>query len=200
MGKIIHGNKNFGFAPIVDNEGVKSFGVPQLIPGLVSATVEVDQENTNIYADDDVYCVTKGAKIRTATASFRYIPAAYLPYLGFKQADNGGFSDTGLFANHAIFFETGGEDCDTGVTAKKLHFLYNVKASEPNVESQTDEEDVEAQELEVSYNAQTSDFVRDIDGEGVQYFFIERTDENASLYDSFVNAIIMPTSEVPGSF
>ena len=78
--------------------------------------------------------------------------------------------------------------------------MYNVKASEPNVESQTDEEDVEAQELEVSYNAQTSDFVRDIDGEGVQYFFIERTDENASLYDSFVNAIIMPTSEVPGSF
>ena len=197
MGKIIHGNKNFGFAPIIDNEGTKSFGTPTLIPGLVNTTIEVEQDDTNVYADDDVWCVAKGAKVRTAEAAFRYIPATYLQYLGFKQADNGGYSDTGVFANHCIFFETGGEDCDTGTTARKLHFLYNVKASEPNTESQTDEEEVEAQELSVSYTAQTSDFVKDADNVGVQYFFIERTEENAKLYDTFANAIILPTSEIP---
>lgn len=197
MGKIIHGNKNFGFAAITDNEGVKAFTAPTMVPGLVSCSIEVDQDSENVYADDIVYCVAKGAKVRTANASFRYIPASYLTYLGFKEAANGGYTDTGTFANHAIFFETGGEDCDTGTSARKLHFLYNVKASEPNVDAETDEDSIEPAEIEVEYNAQDSDFVKDADGVSVQYYFIERTEANAALYDSFINAIILPSSEIP---
>lgn len=197
MGRIIHGNKNFGFAPIVTENDVKTFGTPTMIKGLVSVSIEVEQEDTNIYADDDVYCVSKGAKVRTATAAFRNIPAAYATYLGFKATDNGGFTDTGIFPSHCIFFETGGEDCDTGEKVKTLHFLYNVKASEPTQESSTDEEEVEAQELEVEYSATTSDFVVDADNEGVQYFFIERTPANYKLYDTFTSAVILPTSVVP---
>lgn len=197
MGKIIHGNRNFGYVPIVDNEGVKSFGTPVMLPGLVSVDMSVSQDDTTIYADNVEWCVGKGAKVREITAAFRYIPSAYLSYLGFKAMDNGGFTDTGIFPNHAIFFETGGEDCDTGETARKLHFIYSVKASEPSQESSTDEESIEAQELEVEYTAQTSDIAVDSDNEGVQYFFIERTAENAKLYDSFTTAIITPTSEIP---
>lgn len=194
MGRIIHGNKNFGYAPIVVTDDVKSFGTPTMIKGLVSVSIEVEQEDTNIYADNEVFCVAKGAKVRTATAAFRNIPATYAQYLGFKATENGGFTDTGVFASHCIFFETGGEDCDTGEKVRRLHFLYNVKASEPTQESTTDEEEVEAQELEVNYTASTSDFVVDVDNEGVQYFFIDRTPANADLYDSFVSAVILPTS------
>lgn len=197
MGQIIHGNKNFGYAPIVAGD-TPSFGTPVMIPGLVSTQIEVEQSDTNIYADDKVFCVAKGAKVRTATATFRNIPSSYMPFLGFKAQDNGGYSDTGSFANHCIFFETGGENCEDGTTSRRLHFLYQVKASEPTWESSTDEEDVEAAELEVEYTATSSDFVMDEDGDAVQYFFIDRTEANKDLFDSFESAVIMPTSAIPG--
>lgn len=194
MGKIIHGNKNFGYAPIVDDGlGNLSFGTPVMIPGLVSVEIEVDQSDTNIYADDKVYCVIKGAKVRTATVNFRYIPDSYAVYLGFVKQTNGMLVDTGTFANHCIFFETEEEDCDTGTTTKALHYLYNVKGGEPAFESNTDEEDVEAREIEVSYSAQESTFVQDAAGNYLQYGYITRTNANGGLYDTFETAVIKPT-------
>ena len=194
MGQIIHGNKNFGYAPIVTANDTKSFGTPVLIPGLVSVNAEVEQEDTKIFADNDVWCVAKGAKTRNITATFRNIPAAYAPFLGFKLQANGGFADTGTFADHCIFFETNGENCEDGSKSRRLHFFYCVKASEPTQESSTDEEEVEAAELEVEYSGQTSDFVVDDDGDAVQYFYLDRTAENATLFDSFTTAVILPTA------
>lgn len=197
MGKIIHGNKNFGFAPIIDNDGVKSFGTPVMIQGMVSSSIEVEQEDTKIYADDVEYCVVKGAKARSATVNFRNIPAAYASFLGFKESENGGFTDTGLFPTHCIFFETQEEDCETGTSQPTIHYLYAVKASEPSKESQTDEESVEALEIEVKYTAAASSFVFDTDNEAVQYYYLTRTAENAELYDSFKSAVILPNSQAP---
>lgn len=194
MGLIIHGNKNFGFAPITTSNDVTSFGTPVLIPGLVSMSIEVEQEDTNIYADDSVFCVAKGAKVRTATATVRNIPAAYLPYLGYLAQANGGFTDTGIFPAHCIFFETGGENCETGTTTRRLHFLYSCRASEPTQESTTDEEEVEAAELEINYSCTDSDIAVDSEGNKVQYFFIDRTEANKNLFDSFTTAVILPTA------
>lgn len=199
MGKIIHGNKNFGFAPINVTENVMSFGTPVMIPGMVNATVEVEQSDTKVYADDKVHCTVKGAKVRTANVALRYIPKAYAEYLGFKENDNGMLSDTGLFPNHCIFFETEEEDCETGLSTKTLHYLYNVKGSEPTQESATDEEEVEAAEIEVNYTADDSSFVVDDDGAYLQYGYITRTAENASLYDTFTSAVILPTTPIPTS-
>lgn len=193
MGKIIHGNKNFGFAPITAGTP-DSFGTPVMIPGLVEASIEVEQESTSIYADDTVFCHVKGAKARTATVTFRNIPAAYAPYLGFVQNDNGTFTDTGTFANHCIFFETEEEDCDTGVSTTTLHYLYNVQASEPTFESTTDEDEVEAAEIEVEYSASDSTFVVDDNGVKCQYGYITRTEANKTLYDTFRSAVILPTA------
>jgi len=195
MGKIIHGNKSFGFAPIVAGTP-NTFGTPVMVPGLVETTIEVEQSTNEIYADDHVFCSVKGAKVRTATVSFRNIPAAYAPYLGFKQNANGSFTDTGTFANHCIFFETEEEDCETGLSTTTLHYLYNVQASEPTRESQTDEEDIEAASIEVSYTANDSSFVVDDAGAYCQYMYITRSSENASLYDTFNSAVILPTDVI----
>lgn len=196
MGKIIHGNKNFGFAPIVESDGVYSFGTPVMIEGLVSAEIEVDQSDTNVYADDKTFCVVKGAKIRNATVNFRNIPESYLPYLGFVSNVNGMYSDTGSFATHCIFFETSEEDCDAGTSTTTLHYLYNVQASEPTRETSTDEEEVEASEIEVEYSARESNFVVDDNNNKVQYGFITRTDANSALYDTFKTVVILPTDPV----
>ena len=194
MGKIIHGNKNFGFAPITETGGVYSFGTPVMIQGLVNATIEVEQEDTNIYADDKVFCRVKGAKVRTATVTFRNIPAAYAPYLGFVANANGTYTDTGTFANHCIFFQTEEEDCETGLSTQTLHYLYNVQGSEPTMESTTDEDEVEAAEIEVEYSATDSPFVVDDDGKAVQYGYITRDETNKTLFDTFQSAVILPNS------
>lgn len=194
MGKIIHGNKSFGFAPIIESGGTYSFGTPVMVSGLVSATIEVEQEDSNIYADDKVFCVVKGAKARTATVTVRNVPEAYAPYLGFVQNENGTFTDTGTFANHCIFFETEEEDCETGVSSTTLHYLYNVKASEPTWESATDEDEIEAAEIEIEYTANESSFVVDDNNAKCQYGYITRTEANKNLYDTFTSAVILPNA------
>lgn len=199
MGQIIHGNKNFGYAPIIEDNNAYTFGTPVMLKGLINATIEVEQDTTNIYADNDIYCKVKGAKVRTATVTLRYITKEYAEYLGFVQNDNGMMTDTGSFANHCIFFETEEENCETGVSTRTLHYLYNVQGSEPTHESATDEEEVEAAEIEIEYNAQDSAFVVDDDGNKLQYGYITRTADNATLYDTFVSAVILPTDNIPAS-
>ena len=105
-------------------------------------------------------------------------------------------TDTGSFPNHCIFFETEEEDCDTGETTTTLHYLYNVKGSEPSKETATDEEEVSAQEITISYSAMDSAFVVDDDNEYVQYAYITRTEENAAVYDTFTTAVLLPTSVI----
>lgn len=195
MGRIIHGNKSFGYAPIVDDgNGNLSFGTPVLIDGLVSATIEVEQEDTNVYADDKTYCIIKGAKVRTASVNVRYIPSAYAEYLGYKINANGSLTDTGAFANHCIFFETEEEDCETGEATRTLHYLYNVKASTPTIETTTDEDTIEASSIEISYTANDSQFVNDDGGSAVQYMELTRTLANKNVYDTFVSDVLLPTT------
>ncbi len=198
MGRIIHGNKNFGYAPIIVSDGIYSFGTPVLLNGMVNSTIEVEQSNNNIYADDTTYCVVKGAKVRTAEVGLRYIDEAYAQYLGYYLNENGMLTDTGDFPNHCIFFETEEQDCETGLSTRTLHYLYNVKASTPTKETNTDEEDIEALTLSVEYTAQDSQFVVDDKSDYVQYGYITRTDENATTYDTFKQAVLLPTTAMDG--
>lgn len=196
MGRIIHGNQGFGYAPIITSGNTPAFGTPVLMPGMVSAEAEVEQETTTIYADNEAYCKIKGAKARTITANFRYIPSAYLEFLGFKTQANGGVADTGSFPNHCIFFETVEEDCETGEETRTLHYFYNVTGTEPSLSTTTDEDEVEAVELEVEYDAKDSAIALDSDGSKAQYFHITRTSDNATLYDTYTTAVILPTATV----
>ena len=197
MGVIVHGNKNFGYAPInVSEQGVYSFGEPVMLQGMVSSSMEVEQEDTSIYADDKTYCIIKGAKVRSIDIALRYIPSSYAQYLGYKLNANGMLTDTGIFPNHCLFFESEEEDCETGITTTTLHYLYNVKGGEPSKETATDEEEVEAQEITVSYSALDSAFVVDDDGSYVQYGYITRTEENATTYDTFKQAVLLPTTAI----
>lgn len=197
MGRIVHGNKNFGYAPInIDDQGNYSFGTPVMMQGMVSSNMEVEQEDTSVYADDKVYCMIKGAKVRSAEVNLRYIPKEYAQYLGFKLNESGMLTDTGIFPNHCIFFESEEEDCDTGLVTTTLHYLYNVKGGEPSKETATDEEEIEAQEITVSYNALDSTFVVDDDGIYVQYGYITRTEENAEIYDTFKTTVLLPNNSL----
>lgn len=197
MGTIIHGNKNFGYAPIVISGNDYSFGTPVMLKGMTKASAELSEEQIGIPADDNPnYAVVNGAKVETLSASFRYIPETYSELLGFKKATNGMLCDTGVYPNHCVFFEEQIENTDNGTTTRKLHYFYQVKGSRPKLETTTDTETIEAREIEVAYKVQKSDFVVDEDGIEVQHCEITRTDANADLYDRFTQEVILPTSPI----
>lgn len=194
MGKIVHGNKNFGYAPINLVGTTYSFGTPVMLPGMVSSSMEVEQSNTSIYADDKTYCNVKGAKARSIEAVFRYITSAYAEYLGFHVNANGMVTDTGSFPNHCIFFESEEEDCDTGEHTTTLWYVYNVVGSEPSRETNTDEEEVTPQDITVNYSASDSQFVKDDQNEYCQVGYITRTEANKNVYDTFTTTVLLPTT------
>lgn len=196
MGKIIHGNKSFGYAPISKNGNVIAFGTPVMLAGLVNTSIEVEQDETKIYADNQVFASVKGAKARNIKVALRYISEEYAQFLGYIKNANGMLSDGGEYPNHCIFFES--EEMDTsGTTTRTLHYLYNVTAKAPTKETVTDEESVEAQELSVEYTGNYSEFVVDDEGNYVQYGYITRNESNAKLYDKFTEEVILPTSPIP---
>lgn len=197
MGRIIYGNQNFGYAPISRSENAYSFGNPVFLKGMVSAEAEVEENTTSIYADNIPFCVVAGAKVRTLTATLKWVSDAYATFLGFKQSENGMLTDTGEKPNHCVFFESMEQDCETGEVTRTLHYFYNVKATEPTLETNTVEEEIESADLEIEYNATPSPFVVDEDGNAVSYGKITRTEENKALYDTFLSAVILPTSAIP---
>lgn len=197
MGKIIHGNQSFGYATInTTSPQAPVFTAPVMLPGMVSCEIEVDQEATKIYADNREYFSLLGAKARTATASFRHITTAYAELLGFKKNANGVMTDTAAHKPHCIFFETLEADSETGEETRTLHYLYNVTGKEPSFSSATDEDEVEAQEIEVEYECADSSFVKDDDENLVQYAYITRTEQNKNWYDTFKTKVLLPTDSL----
>lgn len=196
MGKIVHGNKNFGYAPIELDDDTYTFGDPVMLPGMVSSTMDVEQSNTVIYADDRTYCNVKGAKARNIEAVFRYVTSEYAEYLGFHVNDNGMVTDTGSFPNHCIFFESEEEDCDTGEATTTLWYIYNVVGSEPSRDTNTDEAEVTPQEISITYQASDSQFVVDDDDAYVQVGYITRTEANKAVYDTFTETVLLPTTAI----
>lgn len=197
MGKIIHGNRNFGYAEINVVGETATFGVPVMLPGIKSTSIEVEQSNKKVYADDIVFAILTGAKVRNAEVSVLHIPSTYAKLaLGMAEQANGMMVDTGSMKPHCIFFETTEQDTITGTEARTLHYLYEVVAKEPSKESATDEDEPDAIELKIPFEAKESIIAKDSNNKPVQYGYIVRTTENASLYDTFKQSVILPTDVV----
>ena len=194
---VVHGNKGLGFAPITNSGGSgAAFGSVTMLPGLVSTESEVEQEDSTIYADDEAYLVSKGARVRNLTVVVRALLEEYAEMLGYVINENGMWTDTGKFPPHCLFFLTTSVDGETGEETQVLHYFYSVVASTPNEESETDEEEITAQEIEIAYTASTSTIAKDEDGNFCQYARITRTAENATWFDTYKTKVLLPTDEV----
>lgn len=193
--KIVHGNRNCGYAPIVTSGDTLTFGTPVMLPGMVSSSFELEQDESVIYADNTSWFKAKGAKVRSGEIALKYVSEDYLQFLGYKKNKNGVLTDTGKFPDHCIFFEETQEDSD-GTTTSTLYVFYNVKGSQPAIETETDEEELASKDLTISYSASDSEFVVDDDGEYCQVGIFTRTDDNATLYDTFKQAVILPTATI----
>lgn len=200
--KIVHGNQNFCAIPIVEANNQRSLGTPIDLSdmGLVSVDPSLTEEENKVYADNKLWARLKGNKEYTIPTAFRYISARYVEYLGFKVSTaNGGISDSGKYPAHAICYETLEYDDETGEETQTLHYYYNVVGKQPTKASATDADSIEPAEIGIEFSCTNSDFIVDEENKPVGYFEITRTEENASLYDSFKTVAILPTSEIPTS-
>ena len=89
-------------------------------------------------------------------------------------------------------------DAVTGEETQTLHYIYDVTASEPALETSTVEDEVEAAELTITYESKKSDFVKDDEGKLVGYGRITRTEQNKTWFDTFKTKVLLPTDKVSG--
>lgn len=196
--KFIYGTENFGYAEIVDTAGVLSFGEPKFIKHATNASMEVERSDKAIYADNKKVYSAPGRKVRSATMTVLYVPISYrVAALGAIQAANGMTTDSGRPKNHCFFFETREVDTSTSAETRTLHYLYDVLAKEPTLETETEGEEITESSLEIILEAKESAIALDEEGNPVQYGSIIRTDANAALYDSFTTQVILPTDPIP---
>ena len=108
----------------VDDDGEVTFGTPVAMPGAVSLSLEPNGEPSNFYADGYAYY--------TISNNMGYEGDLELAMVPERSAN----VET---ANFALLFEFDGD-------VKKIrHVLYNCSAARPNIESTTNEEEIEVQ-------------------------------------------------------
>lgn len=195
--KIIYGNDNFGYALIDTSEETPKFSAPVMLPGMISSKIEVEESSTKIAADNTTFAIIAGAKVRNAEATVTYIPEQYYTEcLGYVENANGMITDTGKKKAHCFFFTSTEMDAVTGEETQTLHYIYDVTASEPALETSTTEDEVEAAELTITYESKKSDFVKDDEDKLVGYGRLTRTEQNKTWFDTFKTKVLLPTDKV----
>ena len=202
--KLIYGCQNFCAIPHVVSSNVRSLGTPVSLDsmGLVNVDPALTEEINTLYADNKKWASFPAAKEYAVKLAFRYLSALYVSYVGFKvSTSNGGISDSGNYPDHAICYESLEFDDETKTETRTLHYYYNVTAKRPTVALDTKQGNQQSDSalINIELTAEDCDFIFDEDGKKVAYFEITRTAENAALYDSFITAAILPTSEIPDS-
>lgn len=195
--KIIYGNDNFGYALIDTSEETPKFSAPVMLPGMISSKIEVEESSTKIAADNTTFAIIAGAKVRSAEAAVTYIPVQYYTEcLGYIENASGMITDTGKKKAHCFFFTSTEMDAVTGEETQTLHYIYDVTASEPALETSTVEDEVEAAELTITYESKKSDFVKDDEDKLVGYGRLTRTEQNKTWFDTFKTKVLLPTDKV----
>ena len=195
--KIIYGNDNFGYALIDTSEETPKFSAPVMLPGMISSKIEVEESSTKIAADNTTFAIIAGAKVRSAEATVTYIPEQYYTEcLGYVENANGMITDTGKKKVHCFFFTSTEMNAVTGEETQTLHYIYDVTASEPALETSTTEDEVEAAELTITYESKKSDFVKDDEDKLVGYGRLTRTEQNKTWFDTFKTKVLLPTDKV----
>ena len=126
----------------VDEDGDVTFGTPVAMPGAVSLSLEPNGEPSNFYADGYAYYTISNNMGYEGDLELAMVPESFrTDVLKESMDDNSVLVESANVetANFALLFEFDGD-------VKKIrHVLYNCSAARPNIESATNEEEIEVQ-------------------------------------------------------
>ena len=126
----------------VDEDGEVTFGTPVAMPGAVSLSLEPNGEPSNFYADGYAYYTISNNMGYEGDLELAMVPESFRTDVLKESLDDNSVlveSANVETANFALLFEFDGD-------VKKIrHVLYNCSAARPNIESTTNEEEIEVQ-------------------------------------------------------
>ena len=126
----------------VDEDGEVTFGTPVAMPGAVSLSLEPNGEPSNFYADGYAYYTISNNMGYEGDLELAMVPESFRTDVLKESLDDNSMlveSANVETANFALLFEFDGD-------VKKIrHVLYNCSAARPNIESATNEEEIEVQ-------------------------------------------------------
>ena len=119
-----------------------TFGTPVAMPGAVSLSLEPNGEPSNFYADGYAYYTISNNMGYEGDLELAMVPESFRTDVLKESLDDNSVlveSANVETANFALLFEFDGD-------VKKIrHVLYNCSAARPNIESATNEEEIEVQ-------------------------------------------------------
>ena len=126
----------------VSEEGEVTFGTPVAMPGVVSLSLEPNGEPSNFYADGYAYYTISNNMGYEGDLELAMVPESFRTDVLKESLDTNQVLVENAnveTANFALLFEFDGD-------VKKIrHVLYNCSAARPNIESSTNEEEIEVQ-------------------------------------------------------
>ena len=126
----------------VDDDGDVTFGTPVAMPGAVSLSLEPNGEPSNFYADGYAYYTISNNMGYEGDLELAMVPESFRTDVLKESLDDNSVlveSANVETANFALLFEF------DGYVKKIRHVLYNCSAARPNIESTTNEEEIEVQ-------------------------------------------------------
>ena len=170
----------------VSEEGEVTFGTPVAMPGAVSLSLEPNGEPSNFYADGYAYYTISNNMGYEGDLELAMVPESFRTDVLKESLDTNQVLVENAnveTANFALLFEFDGD-------VKKIrHVLYNCSAARPNIESSTNEEEIEVQTETLALTAAplANGYVKARTGDST-------TDE---VYNGWYGAVYMPTPASP---
>ena len=170
----------------VDEDGEVTFGTPVAMPGAVSLSLEPNGEPSNFYADGYAYYTISNNMGYEGDLELAMVPESFRTDVLKESLDDNSVlveSANVETANFSLLFEFDGD-------VKKIrHVLYNCSAARPNIESATNEEEIEVQTETLAITAAplANGYVKARTGDST-------TD---TVYTSWYTSVYMPTVTDP---
>jgi len=181
--------RNVHYAKLtIADDGTVSFATPVAMPGAVSLALDPNGEPSKFYADGYAYYTISNNIGYEGDLELAMVPESFRTDILKETLDDNKVlvENAGIQAeNFALLFEFDGD------VRKIRHVLYNCTAARPNIESQTNEEEIEVQTEKLSITASplSNGYVKARTGD----------DTTDTVYNNWYQSVYMTSSSEAGA-